>query len=80
MRFVWYHVLPLVSRAMGFGRTAREAGADLAHLATDPALAGVTGRYFDGRELAQSSDESCDLDKAEELWQASIRLSGLEES
>jgi hypothetical protein len=38
----------------------------------------VTGRYFDGRELAQRSDESCDPDKAEELWQASIRLSGLE--
>jgi len=78
MRFVWYHVLPVVSRAMGFGRTAREAGADLAYLATDPALSAVTGRYFDGRELAQSSDESCDPDKAEELWQASIRLSGLQ--
>jgi light-dependent protochlorophyllide reductase len=78
MRFVWYHVLPALSRAMGFGRTPAQAGADLAYLATDPTLAQVSGQYFDGRERAESSAESYDLDKAVELWQTSIRLSGLE--
>jgi NAD(P)-dependent dehydrogenase (short-subunit alcohol dehydrogenase family) len=78
MRFVWYRLLPAVSRAMGFGRTARQAGADLAYLATDPALSGVTGRYFDGRERAESSAESYDLDKAAELWQCSVQLCGLQ--
>jgi NAD(P)-dependent dehydrogenase (short-subunit alcohol dehydrogenase family) len=78
MRLVWYHVLPALSRAMGFGRTPAQAGADLAYLATEPALAQVSGQYFDGREQAESSAESHDLDKAADLWQTSIRLSGLE--
>jgi NAD(P)-dependent dehydrogenase (short-subunit alcohol dehydrogenase family) len=78
MRLVWYHLLPAASRVMGFGRTARQAGADLATLATDPALSGVTGQYFDGRERAQSSAESYDLDKAAELWRYSVQLCGLQ--
>jgi len=78
MRLVWYHVLPAVSRAMGFGRTAKEAGADLAYLAADPALSGVTGQYFDGRERSESSAESYDLDKAADLWKTSVELCRLE--
>jgi NAD(P)-dependent dehydrogenase (short-subunit alcohol dehydrogenase family) len=77
-RFLWYHVLPVTSRWMGFGRTAAQAGADLAYLASDPTLSGVTGQYFAGRERAESSAESYDRDKAANLWQTSIELSGLQ--
>ena len=48
--------------------TAAESGADLARLVTDPSLAGVSGRYFDGPDEARSSDESYDLAKAKALW------------
>ena len=60
------------------GKFVQEYFHYLAYLATDPALSGVTGSYFNGREPAQSSDESRDLDKAEDLWQASIRLTRLQ--
>ena len=57
--------------------TAAESGADLARLVTDPALAGVSGRYFDGPDEARSSDESYDLAKAKALWDGSAGLVGL---
>jgi NAD(P)-dependent dehydrogenase (short-subunit alcohol dehydrogenase family) len=77
-RFMWYTVMPLLSRLMGFGTTPARAGADLAYLATNPALADVTGKYFSGREMVESSTESYDRDKAADLWQTSIELCHLQ--
>jgi NAD(P)-dependent dehydrogenase (short-subunit alcohol dehydrogenase family) len=77
-RVMWYWVMPVMSRLMGFGRTPAQAGADLAYLATDPALSGLTGKYFQGRQVAESSPQSRDRDKAADLWQTSVRLSRLQ--
>jgi len=77
MRFVWHYVLPAMSRLMGFGRSAQQAGSDLAYLATAPELTGVSGKYFSGREMRKSSAESYDLDKAADLWHTSVELSRL---
>lgn len=77
MRFVWYYILPAMSRLMGFGRSARQSGADLAYLATAPELASVTGKYFSGREMRKSSADSYDRDKQEDLWETSVELSRL---
>lgn len=77
-RFMWYTVMPLLSRLMGFGTTPAQAGADLAYLATDPALTDVTGKYFSGREMVESSAESYDRDKAADLWQTSVELCHLQ--
>jgi len=52
-----------------------ERGADTAvWLATDPALAGVSGKYFVDRRAVRSSDASYDLELGRRLWQASERL------
>ncbi len=77
-RWMWYSVMPFVSRLTPLGRTTSQSGADLAYLATDPALAGVTGKYFSGRQMVASSAESQDLSKAADLWQASIELCRLQ--
>jgi NAD(P)-dependent dehydrogenase (short-subunit alcohol dehydrogenase family) len=77
-RFTWYYILPVMSRLLGFGRRPAQAGADLAYLATASELAGVTGKYFSGREMVTSSDESYDQSKAADLWQTSIELSQLQ--
>jgi protochlorophyllide reductase len=77
-RFMWYAAMPVMSRLIGFGGTAAQAGADLAYLATSPALADVTGKYFNGREIVESSTESYDQDKAADLWQTSAELCRLE--
>jgi len=77
-RFMWYTVMPLLSRLMGFGTTPAQSSADLAYLATDPTLVDVTGKYFQGREMVESSAESYDRDKAADLWQTSIALCHLQ--
>jgi NAD(P)-dependent dehydrogenase (short-subunit alcohol dehydrogenase family) len=69
------HMIPLLRRVMNPNiHTVRESGDALARLLTDPALAGTTGRYFEGRQEIRSSDESYDENRAEELWHASEAL------
>lgn len=53
---------------------AKTGGSVLARLILDPALDNVTGKYFDGLEEGQSSDESYDEKKATELWESSAEL------
>jgi hypothetical protein len=54
--------------------SVKESGDALARMLTDPALAGTTGRYFEGQREIRSSDESYDENRAEELWRASEDL------
>lgn len=73
-RIMWYYILPWLSRLMGFGRSARRSGEDLAYLAMAPELRDVSGNYFDGRQMTESSAESHDRDKAMDLWQTSVEM------
>ena len=77
-RFVWNKGVPLLVptlRRLGipFG-TAETSGRALARMVTDPALERVSGRYFEIRTEARSSEESYDLKKARQLWEASAEL------
>lgn len=81
LRFVWHQVLPrmlpLLRRLVSANiHTPAESGAALARLVTDPALAGTTGKYFEGTREIPSSEESYDEERAEQLWQASLALTG----
>lgn len=81
-RLVWdgavRRLVPLLARAGLPFRTPATAGRALARLLTDPALEGVSGRYFEGEHEARSSVESYDRAKAADLWTTSVRLAGLE--
>ena len=86
-RLVWNWVLPGVTRALhpflpGMS-TLRLSGSALARMVLDPALDGVSGKYFPAtarwRE-ARSSRDSYDADRARELWEASARMTGLSPS
>ncbi len=80
-RFAWDKGLTLllpVFRRLGVATSTPEvSGRALARLVTDPALEGVSGRYFEINEEARSSEESYDERKAAELWETSVRLVGL---
>jgi NAD(P)-dependent dehydrogenase (short-subunit alcohol dehydrogenase family) len=56
---------------------ARKGAATTLHVATDPALEGVTGRYFAKSRQAASSPASHDREAQLRLWDASERLTGL---
>jgi NAD(P)-dependent dehydrogenase (short-subunit alcohol dehydrogenase family) len=75
-RFAWQYVMPALTPFVPGINTAARSGGNLARLAVDPALDGVTGAYCVGRRPAGSSAESYDRRKAIELWEASERLLG----
>jgi NAD(P)-dependent dehydrogenase (short-subunit alcohol dehydrogenase family) len=50
------------------------SGKAMARLISDPALAGVSGKYFQIAQERASSQESYDIRKAAELWESSAEL------
>ena len=70
------YLLPQILRF----RSARNMGPALARLVIDPALADISGAYFDGYERKASSATSNDTTLAAELWDASCRLTAVESS
>lgn len=73
--FAWRHVLPLFTVVPGNDlHTPRQSAAALARLVLDPALAGTTGTYVDGRRERRSSADSYDTAKALDLWDTSVAL------
>lgn len=83
LRFVWNHILPRIIpllRRVLFANihSPADSGVALARLVTDPALAGTSGRYFEGTREIRSSPESYDEGRTKRLWQTSLALTGLE--
>src|SRR5262249_47913010 len=84
MQFVWGQVMPVM--AAGLTRfvpsisTAEKSGNALAQLVLDPRLAKSGARYYPSHTRwyeTPSSDQSYDVRRAGELWDASVRMSGL---
>ncbi len=76
-RLVWRYLLPALTLVNRDINTPRRSAAALARLVTDPSLEAVSGRYFSGARLADSSTESHDPAKAADLWDTSLALCGL---
>jgi len=84
LRFVWDRILPGLARVLspvvaGIN-PAPKAGRALARLVTDPALASTSARYFPSHTRwrdAPSSEASYDVERAQALWDESVRMSGL---
>lgn len=84
LRFVWARILPALARVLTLVlagiNPADKAGAALARLVLDPALAGVSGKYFPSHtrwHQASSSDASYDAALAGAFWEESVRMAGL---
>lgn len=75
-RFAWRYLLPFL-RFLPWVSCPELSGAFLARLAVDPALDGVTEKYFLIGKEVPSSPDSYDADKARQLWEASARLAAL---
>ena len=73
---IYARLVPLL-RLLPFVERPQDAGRRLARVATDPALAGATGRYFEGKRVIEPSPTARDPRLAAELWAASEELVGL---
>ena len=83
-RFVWGSVMPamasVLTRFVPGISTAPKSGAALAQLVLEPRLGAAGARYYPSRTRwyeTPSSDQSYDVVRARELWEASIRMTGL---
>lgn len=77
-RFLWHYVLPALVRLVPGVRSPARSGRNLAWLIDDPALTGVTGRYFSSRRENTPSIQARDADAAARLWRESAELVSLE--
>lgn len=71
--WAWKNVMPVLRLFPGVN-SAETSGANLAWLATDPAVAGVTGKYFEGRKAVPSSELSRQPELQAELWADTEKL------
>ena len=72
----WMRLLLPVVRP--FMKTPEQGAATPIHLASSPAVAGVSGAYFANRRPKRSAAASYDRDLARRLWDASSALVGVE--
>jgi light-dependent protochlorophyllide reductase len=84
LRFVWNSVMPamasVVTRFVAGISTAPKSGGALADLVLNPRLGTPGARYYPSHTRwleSPSSDQSYDAGRAQELWDASIRMTGL---
>jgi NAD(P)-dependent dehydrogenase (short-subunit alcohol dehydrogenase family) len=68
----------MVLETLGRARSSVEEGvAAVMRLVADPALDGVSGRYFDGQEESRAHPQAYDPEARRRLWELSERLAGL---
>jgi NAD(P)-dependent dehydrogenase (short-subunit alcohol dehydrogenase family) len=61
-----------------FAKTPEQAAEAVRYLALSPEVAGVTGRFFKGKQAAESAAYSRDSQIQDQLWESSLRLAHLE--
>ncbi|MEU6966465.1 SDR family NAD(P)-dependent oxidoreductase [Kitasatospora aureofaciens] len=72
-----YMPTKMVLQEIGHSVDSLEDGVAATHrLVTDPALAGVTGRYYDRTREARADRQAYDLRARAELWDRSLKLVG----
>ncbi|WP_308446060.1 SDR family NAD(P)-dependent oxidoreductase [Halalkalibacter sp. APA_J-10(15)] len=78
VKFMWNNVFPLMRYFHPGIRTTKQSGKDLANLTVNNSFAGKSGKYWDGLKEIPSSKESYNKNRAEELWDWSSNVLGLE--
>jgi len=77
VRFLWRHVLPVLTRLYPNVHSPAKSGQRLAKLATDQSDK-ATGRYISDGRAIRSSEMSYDAAKARELWEGSAVMVGVD--
>ena len=79
LQWLWSSVLPRITPLLRLLlrtnniHTAQESGENLAWVALSPDVEGVSGVYFEGNKQIESSQDSHDLKKQEDLWAWTVK-------
>ncbi|KAF1977111.1 NAD(P)-binding protein [Bimuria novae-zelandiae CBS 107.79] len=80
MRWVWTHlfpkIMPILRLAFGAAniKTPQQSGEALARLAMAEEFASVKGKYFQGTKEQESSVESYEVKKQDDLWEWTVKF------
>jgi len=78
MQLGWKYLLPVLTLFMTNSHTPAASGSSLARLVAEETL-NIHNKYFEGRKIIRSSEESYDEEKAKDLWETSCELVGLKQ-
>jgi NAD(P)-dependent dehydrogenase (short-subunit alcohol dehydrogenase family) len=73
-RFMWNHILPVLTLFIKSVNTVQKSGRALASLVTDGEFENITGKYFDGTKQISSSELSYSKENSDDLWRTSAEL------
>lgn len=77
MKFIFTHILPLLSVLNPKADSAIKSGESLSKLVLDPDFSGISGKYFKGTKEVNSSELSYDKKNRTDLWNTSVKLTRL---
>ena len=72
----WYQAL-LFKIIRRFAKSPEEAAQTSIYLASSDEVSGITGKYFDNKEVKETSPQGRDLKLRNDLWELSEKLTGL---
>ena len=78
MQVGWKYLLPVLTLFISNSHTPAASGSSLARLVAEESLS-IHNKYFEGRKIIRSSEESYDEEKAKDLWETSCELVGLKQ-
>ncbi|KAM5353711.1 hypothetical protein ACJ41O_000361 [Fusarium nematophilum] len=78
LRFAWNYIMPRLTPILKLLyipniHKPSDSGASLAWLAASDEIAGVDGKYFEGRKEIPSSKDSYDVEKQDDLWEWTVK-------
>ncbi|QMW06208.1 SDR family NAD(P)-dependent oxidoreductase [Spirosoma foliorum] len=77
LKFISNYIFKLLILLHPNVHTARQSGKNLANLAYGDAYKAYTGKYFEGKKEIPSSEDSYRQDLQKELWETSLKLTGI---
>jgi NAD(P)-dependent dehydrogenase (short-subunit alcohol dehydrogenase family) len=77
LRFIWRNIMPVLTLFQHNTNSPEVSGTNLANLGYNTEYYTVNGKYFEGKKMISSSEDSYNRELQLDLWKTSIHLCGI---
>jgi len=77
LRFIWKNIMPVLTLFQKNTNTPQVSGKNLANLGYAKEYSLFNGKYFEGKKIIKSSEDSYNKEYQLDLWNTSVRLTGI---
>ena len=77
LKFIWKNIMPALTLFQQNTNTPHVSGANLANLGYAKAFSSFNGKYFEGKKDIKSSPDSYNKNYQLDLWNTSVKLTGI---